>query len=342
MITKRFVNSSTDWAGRLVPNGNRFIAIYGVFDNMPTDTRNQDLVKMSRMLFVVGLVLGFSVSVQAVTPNLICPPLRGSENPRLQANLESRLKHLKLDAPVRRGELAVALVDVTDPQHPSLAQVNGDEMMYAASLPKIAILLAAFERIHEGRLELNDENRELMANMIRHSSNSAATELIHRVGRNYINKVLTSPKYRLYDERYNGGLWVGKEYAKGVAYKRDPLHNLSHGATAFQVARFYYLLETGQLVSPALSREMKQMLGDPGIRHKFVKGLMEISPEAQIYRKSGTWRNWHADSAIVEHAGRTYIAVGLAQSPAGGKWLKDLIAELDTIILQQPTAVAGL
>jgi beta-lactamase class A len=87
---------------------------------------------------------------------------------------------------------------------------------------------------------------------------------------------------------------------------------------------------------------MKQMLGDPGIRHKFVKGLMETSPEAQIYRKSGTWRNWHADSAIVEHAGRTYIAVGLAQSPAGGKWLKDLIAELDTIILQQPTAVAGL
>ena len=297
---------------------------------------------MSRLLIIAGLILCFSYAVQAVTPSLTCPPLRESQDPRLQAQLESRIKHLKLDAPVRRGQLAVALVDVTDPQHPSLAQVNGDEMMYAASLPKIAILLAAFERIHEGRLELDDENRELMTKMIRYSSNSAATELIHRVGRAYINRLLASPKYRLYDERYNGGLWVGKEYAKGVAYRRDPLHNLSHGATAFQTARFYYLLETGQLVSPALSREMKQILGDPGIHHKFVKGLMDTSPEAQIYRKSGSWRDWHADSAIVEHAGRTYVAVALAKSPVGGKWLKDLIAELDTIILEQPFKTAGL
>jgi beta-lactamase class A len=299
-------------------------------------------MKMSRLLMGFALALSLTTSVLAANPSTAFPKLRSAQDARLQVHLEARLKGLKLDAPVRRGELAIALVDVTDPRHPSLAQVNGDAMMYAASLPKIAILLAAFERVHEGSLELNDENRELMTNMIRYSSNTAATELIHRVGRNYINKLLTSPKYRLYDERYNGGLWVGKEYARGVAYKRDPLHNLSHGATAFQVARFYYLLETGQLVSPELSREMKAMLGDPGIRHKFVKGLMETSPEAQIYRKSGTWREWHADSAIVEHAGRTYIAVALAQNPSGGEWLKDLIAELDTIILQQPTAVAGL
>lgn len=296
---------------------------------------------MSRMM-ILGLALGISLSAQTALAADPFPALRTAANPGLQAHLESRIERLKLDAPVRRGELAIALVDVTDPRHPSLAQVNGDEMMYAASLPKIAILLAAFERVHEGRLALDAENRELMTRMIRFSSNTAATELIHRVGREYINKVLTSPKYRLYDERYNGGLWVGKEYARGTAYRRDPLHNLSHGATAFQVARFYYLLETGQLVSPELSHEMKQMLGDPGIRHKFVKGLMETSPDAQIYRKSGTWRDWHADSAIVEHAGRTYIAVALSQNPAGGEWLKDLIAELDTIILEQPTQAAGL
>jgi len=291
---------------------------------------------------VFGFALAFSLAAQAATPSTPFPKLRNSHNPQLQVHLESRIKRLKLDGPVRRGELAITLVDITDPLHPSLAQVNGDDMMYAASLPKIAILLAAFERIQEGKLAFNAENRELMTNMIRYSSNTAATELIHRVGQNYINKLLTSPKYRLYDERYNGGLWVGKEYASGVAYKRDPLHNLSHGATAFQVARFYYMLETGQLVSPKFSHEMKQLLGDPGIHHKFVKGLMESCPDAQIYRKSGTWRNWHADSAIVEHAGRTYIAVALAQNPAGGEWLKKLIAELDTLILEQPTATASL
>jgi beta-lactamase class A len=293
-------------------------------------------------LKAIALTLGIIVTVQSASAHSLYPNLRESNSPGLQKQLENRLKRLHLDAAVRKGNLAVALVDVTDPQHPRLAQVNGDQMMYAASLPKIAILLAAFERIHEGKLKLNDENRQLMTDMIRYSSNQAATTLIHKVGREYINTVLRSPKYRLYDTRYNGGLWVGKEYAQGVAYHRDPLHNLSHGASAVQVARFYYLMQTGQLVSPQLSHEMKTIMGDPGIHHKFVKGLEATHPNAQIFRKSGTWRNWHADSAIVQHDGRTYIAVALAESPKGGEWLKELISELDGIIAQQPLRSASL
>ena len=44
----------------------------------------------------------------------------------------------------RSGELvevAGTHVDVTERNAPRLAMLNGDEMMYAASLPKIAILL---------------------------------------------------------------------------------------------------------------------------------------------------------------------------------------------------------
>lgn len=297
---------------------------------------------MLRFLAVIGLVLGLFSTAQAVNPPTKFPLLRGAQDSQLQRQLETRIKRLKLDGAVRRGQLAVALVDLTHPNRPALAHVNGDSMMYAASLPKIAILLAAFERAQEGKLELNAENRQLLTDMIRYSSNTAATEMLHRVGRHYVNNVLSAPKYRLYDARYNGGLWVGKEYAQGVAYRRDPLHNISHGATAIQVARFYYLLETGQLVSPQASKEMKAMLGDPGLNHKFVKGLLETSPDALIYRKSGTWRDWHSDSALIEHAGRRYIAVALAQNPRGGEWLKTLICELDGIILKQPLRTAGL
>ena len=41
------------------------------------------------------------------------------------------------------------------------------------------------------------------------------------------------------------GLWVGKPYGKAAAYRRDPVAHLSHGATAFQVARFYFMLDRG-------------------------------------------------------------------------------------------------
>jgi beta-lactamase class A len=112
------------------------------------------------------------------------------------------------------------------------------------------------------------------------------------------------------------------------------LHNLSHGATALQVARFYYLLETGRLVTPTLSREMKAILAEPAIHHKFVEGLAKVHPDSRLYRKSGTWKNWHADSAIVEHAGRRYIVVALASSPEGEQWLRRLIVPLDEIIFQ--------
>ena len=281
-----------------------------------------------RNLLVILLV--FSVlPARAQAP---LPPLKSCADQSLQKGLEASLTALKLDRAVRNKSLCVALVDITDPESPRLASVNGDNMMYAASLPKIAILLGAFERIERGELTLTSDLREKLTRMIRNSSNQAATEMLNLVGKDYLARLLESPRYRLYDPTLNGGLWIGKDYGKSSAWKRDPLHNLSHGATAFQVARFYYLLETGNLVSPAMSREMKEILGQPAIHHKFVKGLEQAGRNAKIYRKSGTWQNFHADSGIIEHGGHRYIAVALAQDPAAEQWLSKLIVSLDDLI----------
>ncbi len=291
-------------------------------------------LQMMRIWFrlMSGLLLFMMVPHKVAASHYAPTPIRQNISKELQHMLEERVASLHLSGAVRSKRLAIALVDITDPSAPKLAQLNGDEMMYAASLPKIAILLAAFERIRAGKLPLNDELRQTMTRMIRYSSNAAATEMIHKVGGEYINEVLESPKYRLYDPRHNGGLWVGKEYAGSKAFHRDPLHHLSHGATAVQVARFYYMLETGQLVSPRFSHEMKRILSRPGISHKFVKGLQQVYPDVQMYRKSGTWRQWHADSALIEHGNHRYIAVALAHDPHGGDWMKKLIREMDEII----------
>ncbi|ATX79199.1 beta-lactamase class A [Mariprofundus aestuarium] len=288
----------------------------------------------SKILLSLCCSLMIAMPCSAAAADLSTPLIRQQASPDLQQRLEQRIKQLHLSKATRQKRLSVTLVDVTDPSAPVMAQINGDEMMYAASLPKIAILLAAFERIAEGKMALNDDTRQTMTNMIRHSSNAAATTMIRAVGKDYINQVLSSPKYRLYDKQHNGGLWVGKEYAGSKAFHRDPLHNLSHGATALQVARFYYMLETGRLVSPDSSQEMKTIMSKPGINHKFVKGLMTDYPEVEMYRKSGSWRNYHADSALIEHNGRRYIAVALANDPKGGEWMARLIHEMDDIIFK--------
>ena len=163
--------------------------------------------------------------------------------------------------------------------------------------------------------------------MIRVSSNTAATNTIAAVGGlEGVNEVLTGPQYKLYDKKHGGGLWVGKRYAKTGGRVGDPMKNISHAASVMQVARFYYLLSTGRLVSPEASAEMLQILSAPGIHHKFVASLDGEVDGEHVYRKSGTWRNYHADSVLVWAPDwRQYILVGIVQSDDGGQILKDLV-----------------
>lgn len=268
------------------------------------------------------------------------PVLWDRNDPVLQQQLEGILAKLKLSRAAKRKKLAVVLVDVTDLDEPRVAAVNGDHMIYAASIPKLAILLGAFIEVREGNMKLDAETRESLTRMIRFSSNVDATRMLNRIGKKRLLEILQSEEFELYDPEVNGGLWVGKEYGKSAAYERDPLHNLSHGATAMQVARFYYLLETRRVVGERLSVVMKSMLGDPGIKHKFVKGL-EAYPDAEIYRKSGSWKRWHGDSAIVEVGELRYIVVALAEDRKGGDWLSRMIKPIHELMLAEHPAQVG-
>ncbi|MGD9330602.1 MAG: serine hydrolase [Desulfobacterales bacterium] len=265
----------------------------------------------------------------------VYPVLRDCFDPKLQNGLERVLVDLGLDGAANRKTFSVALVDITNLKHPRVAAINGNQMVYAASLPKLAILLGVFKEIEAGKMTLDPKTRQTLTDMIRHSSNTAASEMMRRVGPERIAEILQTPDCQLYDPEKNGGLWCGKEYGRAKAWKRDPLNNLSHGATALQAARFYYLLETQQLVSPKLSQEMKTILADPGIEHKFVRG-MKRRPGAKLYRKSGTWHTWHADSAMIEYGDQKYIVAALAEDRRGGQWLEKLIVPLHDLIVKQP------
>jgi beta-lactamase class A len=260
------------------------------------------------------------------------PDLRDARDPGLQRGLERVVRDLGLDDDVRGGRLALALVDVSHADSPRLAMLNGDEMMYAASLPKIAILLGAFAEAEIGRIPLNDKLLAAMTNMIRFSSNEDATRVLKWVGEERLLEILQSQRFRFYEPDGKGGLWVGKTYGKEAAYRRDPVRNLSHGATVFQVARLYYLLANNALFAPRLNELMKETLSNPGIRHKFVKGL-ESRPGVKIFRKSGTWKDFHADSALVEYGAHRYILVGIAEHPSGGDWLVSVAAPLHDLIV---------
>lgn len=263
------------------------------------------------------------------------PELWEAQDPALARELAQVVRQVGLAPAVARGQLSVSIVDISRPHAPRYAGLNDEQMHYAASLPKIAILLGAFARAEHDGQPLPQAIYDDALRMIRHSSNASATRVLAWVGNEFLIQTLQSEGLRLYDPARNGGLWVGRGYAEGTEYQRDPLHNTSHGANTLQIARFWYLLGTGRLLSPGRSQEMKEMMGNPVFNNKFVRGLAGRK-NLRIYRKTGTFKQYHGDGALIETGSgknqRRYIMAALATAPNGGEWLRQLAAPLYDIL----------
>ncbi len=275
--------------------------------------------------YTVGNTLPISV------PDSLIRPLRELVNSDLQESLDniiaSNSKWSKLAA---SKKMSIGLVDLRDPLKVRFARVNGSHMMYAASLPKIAVLLAAMDAIENGELEETEEVKKDLRLMIAKSNNAASTRMIDRVGFDKISTVMQDPRYEFYDEEYGGGLWVGKRYAQAGKRVGDPLKNLSHAASATQVCRYYYLLTFGKLVNTERSKQMLDYLGDPELHHKFVNTLDKVAPKAKVFRKSGSWKEYHSDSVLVwGPTWRKYILVALVQDAQGEQIMRQLMSEVD-------------
>ncbi|RKD91244.1 serine hydrolase [Mangrovibacterium diazotrophicum] len=253
----------------------------------------------------------------------------GDLQKKLDAEIDKNGKWKKL---IDNKMMAVGLVDLRDLNNIRFASINGDEIMYAASLPKIAVLLATADALEKGELKETPAIHNDMRLMISRSNNEATTRLIDLLGYDKIREVVTSPEYKLYDPEQGGGLWVGKRYAKTGTRVPEPIKGISHAATADQVCRFYYMLIQGKLVSYDRSKQMLDMMIDPEIHHKFVNSIEKIRPNAKLFRKSGTWKNYHADSILVWGENDRFILVGLLQDDDGERILRQLIYTVEDVL----------
>lgn len=259
-------------------------------------------------------------------------PLSEAKNLELQQEVRKELYKVPLwRRLILQNKMAIGVIDM-GASPPRYASINGETMIYAASLPKIAVLLAAIYSFEHGTLQETPENIAALKAMIASSSNTAATEMIEKIGIDEINTILQMPEFLFYDKSHGGGLWVGKPYAKNTIRIGDPLYNISHGANVDQVCRLYYRLAAGKIISPARSEQMLDILKDPLINHKFVKVLKQVAPDATLFRKSGTWKQWHADSVMVKgEEWRNYILVALVESKNGELILQKLVPTVESL-----------
>ena len=261
-------------------------------------------------------------------------PLDQRGDQRLQARLEAALKKRdSWQSLIDAGKMSVGLVDLSNPKAPRFAQVNGNTMMYGASLPKLMILLAAFQGFEDGTLKETSEVHRDLIEMIRRSDNPAASRMIGRIGLKKIEALGSDQRYRFYDPKKGGGIWLGGTYSIGGELNPEPITGLSHTATAYQLCRFYYLLAYGRLISPERSRQMLKILAFPDLPGKFVTVLEKSVPPNYLYRKSGEVRGFHADSILVWDPGwRRYILVAMIDDAGGEQILKDLVPVAEQVL----------
>ncbi|AIY13637.1 MULTISPECIES: serine hydrolase [Cellulophaga] len=296
-------------------------------------------MKKNSLLVVLLVLISTSLFAQDELPIRIpdteIKSLPSVFNKSLQNSLEKELKsNPQWRKLISEKKMAVGVVDLSNPEQTRFARINGNHMMYAASLPKIAILLAAMDAIEKGQLKETKEVKADMRLMISKSNNQASTRMIDRVGYKKIEDVMTDPKYAFYDEHKGGGLWVGKRYGSGGDTNREPLKNLSHAATVTQVCRYYYLLANGKLVNEKRSKQMLAIMENPDLHHKFVNTLDQIAPDARLFRKSGSWRTFHSDSILVwgDDPDRRYILVALIDDANGEQIIRDLVKPVEKVL----------
>lgn len=272
---------------------------------------------------VAAMLLATTKPIDSLTLDFNTPT-----DPALQSKLEEIDKSIREPLGITTEQAAAGVLDLV---HGRVAMIHPDRIEYAASVPKVGILLAYFVEHPEAATKLDPTTKHELGLMAKASNNEMASKFSHQIGLKRIQAILDS--YGFYDKDHGGGIWVGKHYGKDSERYVDPVGNNSHAATVRQLLRFWLMLDQGKLVSPAASATMKEIFASPDIpfdQIKFVKGLS--GRDVTILRKWGTWEDWHHDSADVTGPGRHYILVGLTKHPKGDEYLEKLAAAVDDVL----------
>lgn len=250
------------------------------------------------------------------------------EDPSLQTEIEKIDSQLRARYGMAPEQTSVVLWNLKTHRY---ATLRADHLEYAASVAKIGILLAYFDLHPCAATNLEAQTKHELGLMVKASSNEMATEFSKEMDLARIQEVLN--RYGFYDAKRGGGIWVGKHYGASGERIGDPIGNNSHAATAWQVARFFQMLDERALVSPDASARMLEIFASPEIPHdqiKFVKGL--TGRNLTILRKWGSWEDWLHDSAIIEGPNRKYILVALTHHPRGDEYLEELARRVDDLM----------
>src|SRR5262245_12363922 len=276
------------------------------------------------------VIIPLSVLLLALTTPTSAQP----ENPSADKTRASRLQTLVEGAvsqtlaqfagqQLKPEQLAVTLVDLSDPQHPVRASYRGDTQIYPASVVKLFYLAAVHRWLEDGRLQDTDELRRAMHDMIVDSYNEATHYVVDLLTgttsgpelspdelkewadkRNAVNRYFTSLGYT--NINVNKKPWCEGPYGRETQAIQTfkPGRNM---LTTDATARLMTEIVTGRAVSAKRGAEMMELLrrdplgrkADPDDQARGFSGRA-LPPGAKLWSKAGWTSQVRHDAAYIE------------------------------------------
>jgi beta-lactamase class A len=157
--------------------------------------------------------------------------------------------------------------------------------------------------------------KQLLELMISRSDNVATNTLLDQVGRQNLNATMQS--LGAFNTTFHHKLSGGSIPVNDTGY--DGGRNQT---SPNDMALLLGKIEMGTIISPAMSAEMKRILGMQMDNDKIPKGLPAGS---KVFHKTGETSHVTHDVAIVETGGKRYILTMLTNNPPGGDTYKRMV-----------------
>jgi beta-lactamase class A len=229
------------------------------------------------------------------------------------------------DKKLTENQLSITLIDLRDPQHPSVASFRGNERVYPASVVKLFYLVAVHRWLEDKKIQETDELKRAVRDMIVDSANEATQYVVdvltHTTGgyelspkemkewqfkRNAVNRYYSSLGFT--NINTNQKTFCEDAYGREKV-SRGPNGENRNKLTTDATARLLAEIVTGRAVTPARSAQMLELLkrdfsgsskdnDDQG--HGFTGIALQGMDGAKLWSKAGWTSTTRHDAAYIE------------------------------------------
>lgn len=291
---------------------------------------------MRRLSIVAALAL--------ITAATVSADFRQFEKVPVDAALGSKLQQVAVDTLVEfkndkftSNDIALSVVDLTDPAAPRRASYNGSGPFYPASVVKLFFMTEVMHQVHDGKLDLTPELQRALQEMIHVSDNDATAFILDVISNTSSGPELSGRALaqfldkRAVANRYFGSMGydisaMAKPWSFGP-FGRDtqvvgPKRERRNRMTADAGAALMLWIVQKRAVSPAASEQMlrllRRTLPQSGDENQVVEFLGEsLPPGSSEWSKAGWTSEVRHDVAYIElPGGRRFIVAAMTRGIA--------------------------